>query len=233
MSCEKSDSVECYLIYKPVITSNSPVIGGNDIVLSSDSNSNFNDGVYLWTGPNGFTSNEPNPIIENASTDMIGEYTLIYKRGICVSEAVSIAVNVINNNTVICNPNNNTGTFSNQFYPFSYYSIERQITSNEFKLIGSDANSSLRIIFSSDTVPSSGVYSIVDNFGANSQNQVKLNTTIGYVYYSPIDYFAKSGDVLISYTNSGNMYAIFCNVSFYRGTYSSSSFTGSAKITED
>jgi len=51
--------------------------------------------IYLWTGPDGFTSNESNPIILNASIENAGTYTLIVTgAGDCESDPASISITV-------------------------------------------------------------------------------------------------------------------------------------------
>ncbi|MDR6844723.1 T9SS type B sorting domain-containing protein [Flavobacterium granuli] len=53
----------------PKPESNSPVCLGKDIKLKASGGTS-----YLWTGPEGFTSTEQNPIIANATTENAGEY---------------------------------------------------------------------------------------------------------------------------------------------------------------
>lgn len=230
ISCEKSDPVECYLIDKPIITSNSPVISGNDIVLSSNSNDNLNGGKYIWTGPNGFTSTEPNPIISNASIDMIGEYKLKYKRGICETEEVSTNIDVIVNNSVTCTPNNNKGIFTDLFYNVSYYYISTGVSNNQFYLYAGGSETNLTITFSNNNSPINGIYSIVPSSSTLSQGQVYVTMKRGYS--NQLTYTAKTGDVLVSKVN-GKLYAILCNVPFYFSTNNSPSNYGTIKITEE
>ncbi|MFP8892335.1 T9SS type B sorting domain-containing protein [Chryseobacterium sp. EZn1] len=52
-----------------VVTSNSPVCPNGIIQLSATGGT-----VYSWTGPNGFTSNEQNPTIPNATVTQAGSY---------------------------------------------------------------------------------------------------------------------------------------------------------------
>lgn len=231
ISCEKSDSVQCYLIDKPIISSNSPVIAGNDIVLSSNSNDNLNGGSYIWTGPNGFTSTEPNPIISNSSIDMIGVYKLKYKRGICETEEVSTNIDIIVNNTVTCNPDNNKGTFTDLFYSVSYYYISTGISNNQkFYLYAGGSQTNLTITFSDDNSPINGIYSIVPSSSTLSQGQVYVTMQRGNS--NQLTYTAKTGDVLVSKVN-GKLYAVFCNVPFYFSTNNSPSNYGTIKITEN
>ena len=64
------------LKYDPVVvSSNSPVCEGNAIsfeVLNSPENATF-----LWTGPNGFSSDQKEPVINMATSDNAGLYSLV------------------------------------------------------------------------------------------------------------------------------------------------------------
>lgn len=75
-------------------SSNSPVCTGDSIKLSVDVSS----GV-TWTGPNGFTSNQLNPVIPNVSAAASGTYTATYTTGSCTSVA-SVQVNVLNSPSI-------------------------------------------------------------------------------------------------------------------------------------
>lgn len=50
--------------------SNSPICIGNNLELTASGGTN-----YSWTGPNGFTSTDQNPIIPNANTSHSGQYS--------------------------------------------------------------------------------------------------------------------------------------------------------------
>jgi gliding motility-associated-like protein len=52
------------------VSSNSPACIGGTITLTASGGTN-----YSWTGPNGFTSTEQNPIIPNANTSHSGQYS--------------------------------------------------------------------------------------------------------------------------------------------------------------
>ena len=72
-----------------VASSNSPVCEGDPISLFAEGGS-----VYIWTGPNGFSSNQQNPVINNASPANSGTYTVTVLLGDCSAQAsVEVVVN--------------------------------------------------------------------------------------------------------------------------------------------
>jgi gliding motility-associated-like protein len=75
----------------PVANSNSPVCEGNTIYLLTPS---IAGATYSWTGPNGFTSNQQNPQISNATPADAGNYSLTVSTS-CPSPPaiVSVAIN--------------------------------------------------------------------------------------------------------------------------------------------
>ncbi len=78
-------------IVPPPIGSNSPVCVGDQIQLYADPVANAN---YLWTGPNGFTSNLQNPLINNAQLANAGTYSLVITIGGNQSDPISTEVEV-------------------------------------------------------------------------------------------------------------------------------------------
>jgi gliding motility-associated-like protein len=79
----------------PSVTATSPVCSGGTIGLGS---STTTPGImtFAWTGPNGFTSNQQNPSILNATTADGGAYSVIYTAttGSCPSLPGGAPVNV-------------------------------------------------------------------------------------------------------------------------------------------
>lgn len=73
-----SDSHDSFLakfhecLSNPQATSNSPVCIGKNLELNASGGTN-----YSWTGPNGFTSTDQNPIITNATISNSGEYSCL------------------------------------------------------------------------------------------------------------------------------------------------------------
>ena len=50
--------------------------------------------VYHWTGPNGFTSSQQNPVINNITAADTGVYTIVDSRGSCATGAGTTDVGV-------------------------------------------------------------------------------------------------------------------------------------------
>jgi len=105
----------CTPFVPPVVSvaSNSPSIAvGGTLELSASG------GVsYSWTGPNGFTSTEQNPIINNVTTDAAGMYTVTVTTASGCSAPASISIQVSNParalnfdglNDVVTIPHNNS-----------------------------------------------------------------------------------------------------------------------------
>jgi gliding motility-associated-like protein len=116
----------------PVASSNTPLCAGNTLNLTAFSNT---PGVsYNWTGPNGFTSNQQNPTINNVALSAIGSYTVIATLNNCVSAPAPATVVVVYATPVIgsfsktdpTNCNTNTGSIkldgllANSTYTINY-----------------------------------------------------------------------------------------------------------------
>ncbi|MGR3809120.1 Ig-like domain-containing protein [Jiulongibacter sp. NS-SX5] len=67
------------------ISSNEPICSGQDLNLTANS---LGPGTtYSWVGPNGFTSNQQNPTISNASVNAQGNYTCTVDQSGCTASA--------------------------------------------------------------------------------------------------------------------------------------------------
>ena len=66
----------------PSASNNGPVCPGSDLELYTP---NVAGGTFSWTGPNGFTSSQQNPIIPNFDASMVGTYQVQVTTGACVS----------------------------------------------------------------------------------------------------------------------------------------------------
>jgi len=87
-NCPGTATINVIVNSLPVVSasSNSPACIGGAINLNSNlSNAN----AYSWVGPNNYSSNSANPIINNASANMAGNYTLTVQNSIgCVNASV-------------------------------------------------------------------------------------------------------------------------------------------------
>ncbi len=71
----------------------SPCEGGQITLSSSTSNPKY---TYVWTGPGGYTATGANPpSIKNVNQDNAGNYLLIVKNGLCVSDTAITRVTIL------------------------------------------------------------------------------------------------------------------------------------------
>ncbi|WP_264566050.1 hypothetical protein [Flavobacterium sp. N3904] len=221
--CASQEEIKCFLP-KTTVSSNSPVITGQSIVL----NTPFDEGlIYHWSGPNGFQSDNANPIISNVTSGMAGEYKVFASKGICKTEEISTTVSVITN-TVTCAQSNNTASFDSNNYTFIDYDNDAgSLINNEYLIKGANYNNSVHVIFAGDESPKAGIYSIVNKSTALSSGTVHVQA----IFYSTSNYFAKSGDVLVYYDVEGNTVAKFCKVPFSYNNNTTTDLTGSTMFT--
>ncbi len=93
------------------VTSNSPVCSGDDIELETHISGGKAPITYSWSGPDGFSSTEANPVIPNATLLNDGDYKVIINDGFgCPPRDTTITVSVFpaptvdagNNNQFVC-----------------------------------------------------------------------------------------------------------------------------------
>ncbi len=89
----------------PLAGSNSPVTAGGSINLTASA---IAGATYSWTGPNGFTSSQQNPVVTNATQANAGTYTVVATVNGCRSSGFSTVVAVGPTSGGSCNPNLNT-----------------------------------------------------------------------------------------------------------------------------
>lgn len=77
---------------QPDIQSNSPLCPGESLQLGTTL---IPGADYFWTGPQGFTSRERQPVIHEAGPAQAGTYYLAVVQGSCTSEVASTVVRVI------------------------------------------------------------------------------------------------------------------------------------------
>lgn len=103
-------------------SSNSPVCGGEDLLLFADGGTS-----YSWTGPGGFSSNQQNPVIPNASPLNAGTYTVEISGGQCggvitlsVDVSAGLALLPIITNATCDDPGSITLSVSGGTGPFNF-----------------------------------------------------------------------------------------------------------------
>ncbi|NLN31861.1 MAG: hypothetical protein GX158_11645, partial [Bacteroidales bacterium] len=75
----------------PVVSNNGPLCEGETLNLFTATET---EGIYLWSGPDGFTSTLQNPSIENVTTVVSGTYLVTVTVNGCTSEPASTEVTV-------------------------------------------------------------------------------------------------------------------------------------------
>ncbi len=75
----------------PVVNSNTPICENSEIQLSA---TDVPGATYLWTGPNGFSSTELNPVLSDVTLAASGTYTLVVSVNDCSSPEGSINITV-------------------------------------------------------------------------------------------------------------------------------------------
>lgn len=90
----------------PSINGIAPVCEGSDVQFEATAVTNA---VYKWSGPNGFTSAEQNPLLTGAGLTANGIYSLLVEVNGCASPATTIPVTIneapqftIGGNTLLC-----------------------------------------------------------------------------------------------------------------------------------
>ena len=86
----------------PILSSNSPACTGSNVSLNASA---INGASYNWSGPNGFTSTQQNPLLINIAPANAGTYTAFVSVNGCLSANASTVVNI--------NPTPNAPTASN------------------------------------------------------------------------------------------------------------------------
>ncbi len=97
--CSSAPSSASVLVYpSPLInvSHNGPLCEGENLVLSTSSNATN----FAWTGPQGFNSTNPNPVINSITLAQAGTYTVVGMLNNCFSNPVSANIIVNENPTV-------------------------------------------------------------------------------------------------------------------------------------
>lgn len=102
----------------PTVSNNGPVCAGSDLNLSSSA---APGGNYVWTGPNGFSSNVQNPTISAATGSASGVYSLYIVQGSCSSSVATTTASVSNNPVTTIQQNGTTLSVTGTFAGYQWY----------------------------------------------------------------------------------------------------------------
>jgi hypothetical protein len=92
--CTSDVSSTIVEINKTTASNNGPVCSGQQLLLNA---TNVTGATYSWTGPNGFTSNQQNPVVNSsANSTMNGVYSVTSTVNNCTSSPSVTIVNVVN-----------------------------------------------------------------------------------------------------------------------------------------
>lgn len=214
ISCKKED--EC--LPPRLEVSVSPVVfAGQSIEFTVISDG---ETTFSWSGPNGFSSTDQNPVIPDAGLDAAGEYTVVAKKGSCETSG-QVSLEVIQ--PAPCSPANNkisfvsTMTFNNPI--FGKNSVER------YELSGTGSQGDFRMEFYNDPIlEGSAVYRF--STGNSNPNNVfmQIDTPGGVSNWQ-----AQEGDLYVEIVNNTPVFT-FCDVLF-GNLQSSATKKASGKIT--
>lgn len=93
-TCFNTDSIDITVedpsLFTP--TANTPICAGGTLQF----NANTTGVTYFWSGPNGFSSGSPNPIIPNVTVAASGTYTFLIDKGFCkATKTLTVVVQAI------------------------------------------------------------------------------------------------------------------------------------------
>ena len=113
--CIKTDTLDVNVSPQPPlpdITSNSPLRVGSTLHLNL--NNSISGIQYKWTGPDGFSSTEVNPIINNTVFNNTGRYLIEANLNGCyITNYIDVVVSdVVDTGIVVLYPNANDGNFT-------------------------------------------------------------------------------------------------------------------------
>lgn len=157
-----------------VVSSNSPICSGNPIQLSV---SNHPEYTISWTGPDGFTSTSPTPVISNAQSINSGVYSVQISTSTCGVITKTIQVDV--NTAPVLQASSNSPVCENGSLQLSA-SAPGAGHSYSWSGPNSFTSSTQNPVISPATVNNSGVYSvIVSNNCGNDTADVTVNIETG------------------------------------------------------
>ncbi|WP_432671268.1 hypothetical protein [Flavobacterium sp. SM2513] len=216
-SCEKQEP-ECFLtapnlyvngeLYTETPTT-VEILDNENITLGTKLDDSFD---CLWTGPNGFESNERSVVLSNATNADSGTYTLVCSKGIC-TVTTSLELNVLA--TIIpCTPEKNRLKFTHEgVSTLNFYGSLNSANTGYYTMRMNGSAGSLTLMFSNENPPESGVY-VINPENPTSPGTGELSVAISYQgSYGE----AREGNVYITKLASGDYKITFCDLRFYTG----------------
>lgn len=203
------------------ISSNSPVCVGSMIVIMASGGS-----IYSWSGPNGFSSNVPNPAINNATISNAGTYQLTITdiNGCISSSNVSIVVNeapmaILTSNSPICRgdditfqlsvatsyiwqgPNNFTSIVQNPIIPNA-----SDVNNGTYTVIVTDQNGCTASVSTVVNIIIPGNVIVSSNSPICEQDTLRLwaNEGISFEWLGPKGFTSTSQNPIITSTNTSS-----------------------------
>lgn len=226
VGCSKnssSDSDACAGISVPEISSESEITAGETLQLYSSDVPGAQ--YYLWSGPNGFISQEQNPAIENAQPAQSGVYAVqVGVAGGCILTAESDSIS-ISLPPASCNPSNNTANI-NGVSNISVYSATGAASGGSYFFTANGIGGDIEFEFPGTDRPQDGVYSIrgvADQFLAGDVRLRLISQSSNWP--------ASSGNVHLEINNDNKLVAIFCSVPVTGQTVTLNT-TATGKVTE-
>lgn len=221
----------------PTISSNTPVCEGATLQLNANTIAN---GVYYWSGPNGFTSNNEDPTISNITLAGSGTYSLFIEQNSCTSSTVTTLVVVtptpstpsISSNSPVCEGTNlqlNAPTISGATYVWSgpngftssaedpTISNAQSVNSGTYSLVivqnGCSSSAATTNVLVS---PAPSTPTITSNTPLCSGSSLLLNTgtVVGatYVWSGPNGFASNLEDPIITNATSANSGTYFLTI---------------------
>ena len=191
----------------PAVNEVGPVCEGADIQLTA---SDVTDGIYQWTGPDGFESSDQNPLVSAAGVAAGGTYSVTVTVNGCTSQpaVVPVTVNVvpqftIQGNTVLCEGLASILSVMPDNFPIGEVSYEWYY---EGSLIGGITQSEVEI-------SEIGTYEVeVNNSGCTTRNSIVVSANenpftleleagcVNFDYIIAITNIDEIGDAVISWS---------------------------------
>jgi len=194
---------------------NAPIAGNNGPVCSDDrlalTASTIPDATYNWTGPNGFTSNEKNPVVNNHATlAMAGLYTVTATLTVNGCTSIPGSTNVIVNPLPSIPIAGNNGPACNGSLLSLTASTILDVTYHWIGPNGFTSTLQNPIVSDSATTAMSGTYQVTVSFSNGCTSQISstnvMVTTIipkPYICLVSVDSVAEKGIVIWNKPVSG------------------------------